>query len=44
MASIQEEEYNKSLDLKIWAKMVPFFKPYWKELFGVIGQIGRAHV
>ena len=37
MASIQEEEYNKSLDLKIWAKMVPFFKPYWKELFGVIG-------
>ncbi len=36
MASIQEEEYNKSLDLKIWAKMIPFFRPYLKEIIGVI--------
>ncbi len=34
MASIQEEEYNKSLDLKIWAKMVPFSSPNGRSFSG----------
>lgn len=36
MSSIREEEYNKPLDLKIWAKMLPFFKPYRRQLSIVI--------
>ena len=36
MSSIREEEYNKPLNLRIWAKMLPFFKPYRKEIFAII--------
>ena len=36
MSSIREEEYKKPLDLKIWAKMLPFFKPYSRYIFGII--------
>lgn len=30
MAGYEEQEYNKPFCFKIWAKMVPFFKPYKK--------------
>lgn len=30
MAAYEEQEYNKPFQLGIWAKMLPFFKPYKK--------------
>ena len=30
MAAYEEQEYHKPFRLKIWAKMLPFFKPYKK--------------
>lgn len=30
MASYEEQEYHKPFRLKVWAKMLPFFKPYKK--------------
>ncbi len=28
MAAYEEQEYNKPFSLQVWAKMLPFFKPY----------------
>lgn len=33
MAAYEEQEYNKPFQLKVWAKMFPFFKPYKKYFF-----------
>ena len=30
MAAYEEQEYHKPFMLKVWAKMLPFFKPYKK--------------
>lgn len=30
MAAYEEQEYHKPFGLKVWAKMLPFFKPYKK--------------
>lgn len=30
MAAYEEQEYNKPFQIKVWAKMFPFFKPYKK--------------
>ena len=30
MAAYEEQEYKKPFQMKIWAKMIPFFKPYKK--------------
>lgn len=30
MAAYEEQEYNKPFQFRIWAKMLPFFKPYKK--------------
>ena len=30
MAAYEEQEYNKPFQLKTWAKLFPFFKPYKK--------------
>jgi ATP-binding cassette subfamily B protein len=36
MSAYNEEEYNKPLSLKIWAKMLPFLKPYRKEMLFIV--------
>ena len=36
MSMYNEEEYNKPLSLKIWAKMLPFLKPYRMKLATVM--------
>lgn len=33
MAAYEEQEYTKPFQFKIWAKMLPFFKPYKKYFF-----------
>lgn len=33
MAAYEEQEYNKPFQFRIWAKMLPFFKPYKKFFF-----------
>ncbi|MBS5282276.1 MAG: ABC transporter ATP-binding protein [Clostridiales bacterium] len=30
MAAYEEQDYNKPFSLKVWAKMIPFFKPHRK--------------
>lgn len=30
MAAYEEQEYNKPFQMKVWAKMLPYFKPYKK--------------
>lgn len=37
MAAYEEQEYNKPFNIKIWAKMLPFFKPYKTYFFITIG-------
>lgn len=37
MAAYEEQEYNKPFSLQIWAKMLPFFKPYKKYLAVTMG-------
>ncbi len=34
MAAYEEQEYNKPFQIKVWAKMLPFFRPY-KNYFAV---------
>lgn len=34
MAAYEEQEYNKPFQIKVWAKMLPFFRPY-KKYFAV---------
>lgn len=36
MSAIQEEEFKSSFDIKIWGKMLPFFKKFKKPLIWVI--------
>ena len=36
MNYFEEEQYNKPFSLSVWAKMLPFFKPYKKQMAGVI--------
>ena len=33
MAAYEEQEYNKPFQMKVWAKMLPYFKPYKKYFF-----------
>ena len=33
MAAYEEQEYTKPFQFKIWAKMLPYFKPYKKYFF-----------
>lgn len=33
MAAYEEQDYNKPFQMKIWAKMLPYFKPYRKYFF-----------
>lgn len=33
MAAYEEQEYTKPFQFKVWAKMLPFFKPYKKYFF-----------
>lgn len=37
MAAYEEQEYNKPFSFKIWAKMLPFFKPYKKYFLITLG-------
>lgn len=37
MAAYEEQEYNKPFSFKIWAKMLPFFKPYKKYFVITLG-------
>lgn len=37
MAAYEEQEYNKPFSLQVWAKMLPFFKPYKKYLAATMG-------
>lgn len=37
MASYEEQEYNKPFSFRIWAKMLPFFKPYKKFFMITLG-------
>lgn len=37
MAAYEEQEYNKPFSFQIWAKMLPFFKPYKKYFAITIG-------
>ena len=30
MAAFEEQEYNKPFQMKIWAQMLPYIKPYKK--------------
>lgn len=33
MAAYEEQEYNKPFQMKVWARMLPYFKPYKKYFF-----------
>ena len=37
MAAYEEQEYNKPFQLKVWAQMLPYFKPYKKYFFITFG-------
>ena len=37
MAVFEEQEYKKPFQLKIWGKMLPFFRPYKKYFVITIG-------
>ncbi len=37
MAAYEEQEYNKPFSLQVWAKMLPFFKPYQKYFIITLG-------
>ena len=37
MATYEEQEYNKPFQLKVWAQMLPYFKPYKKYFFITFG-------
>ncbi|MEE1192185.1 MAG: ABC transporter ATP-binding protein [Blautia sp.] len=37
MAAYEEQEYNKPFSFQVWAKMLPFFKPYKKYFAITIG-------
>ena len=37
MAPYEEQEYNKPFQLKVWAQMLPYFKPYKKYFFITFG-------
>lgn len=37
MAAYEEQEYNKPFQLKVWAQMLPYFKPYKKYFFMTFG-------
>ena len=37
MAAFEEQEYKKPFQLKIWGKMLPFFRPYKKYFVITIG-------
>ena len=36
MAVMQEQEYNRPFDLKVWKKIFPFLRPYRVNLWVVI--------
>lgn len=37
MAAYEEQEYNKPFQMKIWAQMIPYLKPYKKYFFITFG-------
>lgn len=37
MAAYEEQEYNKPFQIKVWAKMLPFFRPYKKHFAVTLG-------
>lgn len=37
MAAYEEQEYNKPFQMKVWAKMLPYFKPYKKYFLTTFG-------
>ena len=37
MAAYEEQEYKKPFQMKVWAKMFPFFKPYRKYFMITLG-------
>ena len=37
MAAYEEQEYNKPFSFRIWAKMIPFFKPYRRYFIITLG-------
>lgn len=37
MAAYEEQEYNKPFSFRIWAKMIPFFKPYFRYFLITMG-------
>lgn len=37
MAAYEEQEYNKPFSFRIWAKMLPFFRPYKKYFVITLG-------
>ena len=37
MAAYEEQEYKKPFSFQVWAKMLPFFKPYKKYFVITIG-------
>ena len=37
MAAYEEQEYSKPFSFRIWAKMIPFFKPYKRYFLTTMG-------
>lgn len=37
MAAYEEQEYDKPFSIKVWGKMLPFFKPYRKYFAVTLG-------
>ncbi len=43
MATRQEQEYNRSFDLSVWRRLLPFLRPYYKNLFAIVAlNVGMA--
>ena len=39
MMNLQEQEYSKRLDMKVWKRLLPFARPYRRQLAILIGQM-----
>lgn len=37
MAAYEEQEYNRPFSFRVWARLIPFFKPYKKYFFTTFG-------
>ena len=36
MAAYQEQEYNRPFELRVWKKLLPFLRPYYKNLVAIV--------